>query len=88
MDKDCKQTIDHFIIDTIEYIRKKRKKRANEPTITHQLFSKNNSVNVEKHVIEKIITFLTTYGMSLENKPNGNRNSLRVKDQSKFASGE
>ena len=26
--------------------------------------------------------------MSLENKPNGNRNSLRVKDQSKFASGE
>ena len=35
MDKDCKQTIDHFIIDTIEYIRKKRKKRANEPTIMH-----------------------------------------------------
>ena len=35
MDKNCKQTIDHFIIDTIECIRKKRKKRANEPPITH-----------------------------------------------------
>ena len=35
MDKAFKQTIDFFIIDTIEYIRKKRKKREDEPTITH-----------------------------------------------------
>ena len=35
MDKDCEQTIDCFTIDTIEHIRKKRKKREDEPTITH-----------------------------------------------------
>ena len=35
MDKDCKQTIDYFIIDTIEHIRNKRKKREDEPTITY-----------------------------------------------------
>ena len=41
--------------------------------------------HVEKHVVEKRITFLTTNG-TLENKPNGNKNSFRVKNKAKLAS--
>ena len=58
-----------------------------ESTIIDYVFNKNNSVNVDKQVVEKRITFLTTNGM-LENKPNGNKNSFRVKDQAKLASSD
>ena len=37
-----------------------------EPTIIDHVFNKNNSINVDKQVIEKRITFTTTNG-TLEN---------------------
>ena len=58
-----------------------------ESTIIDYVFNKSNSINVDKQVVEKRITFLTTNGM-LENKPNGNKNSFRVKDQAKLASSD
>ena len=70
MNEDSMETTDRFIIDTTEYIRKKNKKRVDKPTIINCVF--NKSINVDKQVVEKRITFLTTYG-TLENKPNGNK---------------
>ena len=82
MNKESIKTIDRFIIDAIEYIRKKNRKRADEPTIIDYLFNKNNSIKDDKEVVEERITFLTANG-TMENKPNGNKNSFRVKDQTK-----
>ena len=53
MNKKSIETIDRFIVDAIEYIRKNSKKRADEPTIIDYVFSKNNSINVDKQVVEK-----------------------------------
>ena len=39
MNKKSIETIDRFIIDAIEYIRKKSKKRGDEPTIIDYVFS-------------------------------------------------
>ena len=47
--------------------------------------NKKNSITVDKQVVEKTITFLTTNG-TLEKKPNGDKNSFQVKDQAKLAS--
>ena len=71
------ETINRFITDVIEYIGKKSKKREDESTIIDYVFNKNNSINVDKQVVEKRITFLTTNG-TLENKLNSNKNSFRV----------
>ena len=87
MNKESMETIDRFISDAIEYIRKKNEKRANEPTIIDYVFNKNSSVNADREIVEKRITFRTTSGM-LENKTNGNKNSFQVKDQAKLASGD
>ena len=78
MNKESIEKIDRFIIDAVEYIRKKSKKRTNKPTIIDYVFNENNSINVDKQVVEKRITFLTTNG-TLGNKPNSNKNSFRVK---------
>ena len=51
--------------------------RADEPTIIDYVFNKKN--NVDKQVVEKRITFLITNG-TLEKRPNGNKNSFRIKD--------
>ena len=75
MNKKSIETIDCFIIDSIEYIRKKSKERADEPTIIDCVFHKSNSINVDKQVVGKRTTFLTTNG-TLENEPNGNKNSF------------
>ena len=48
MNKGSIEAFLRFITDAIEYIRKKRKKRADEPTITDYVFNKNNSINVVK----------------------------------------
>ena len=85
MNKDSMETTDRFIIETTEYIRKKNKKRADKPTIINCVFNKNNSINVDKQVVEKRITFLTTNG-TLENKPNGNKISFRVIDKAELVS--
>ena len=85
MNKESIETIDRFITEAIEYIRRKSKKRADEPNIIDCVFNKNNNVNVDKQVVEKRITFLTKNG-SLENKPSGNKNSFRIKDQAKLPS--
>ena len=53
MNKKSIETIDRFIIDAIEHIRKNSKKRADEPTIIDYVFNKNNSINVDKQVVEK-----------------------------------
>ena len=71
------ETINRFITDVIEYIGKKSKKREDESTIIDYVFNKNNSINVDKQVVEKRITFLTTNG-TLETKLNSNKNSFRV----------
>ena len=83
MNEDSMETTDRFIIDTIEYIRKKNKKRVDKPTIINCVF--NKSINVDKQVVEKRITFLTTNG-TLENKPNGNKISFRVIDKAELVS--
>ena len=85
MNKESIETIDRFITDAIEYIRKKSKKRADEPTIIDYVFNKIYNVNVENQVVEKGIAFLAT-NVSLENKPNSNKNSFRVTDQAKLSS--
>ena len=59
--------------------------RADEPTIIDYVFNKKNNVNVDKQVVEKRITFLITNG-TLEKRPNGNKNSFRIKDQAKLSS--
>ena len=49
MNKDSMETSDRFVIDATEYIRKKNKKRVDEPTIivfNNYVFNKNNSINV------------------------------------------
>lgn len=49
MNKDSMETSDRFVIGATEYIRKKNKKRVDEPTIivfNNYVFSKNNSINV------------------------------------------
>ena len=43
-------------------------------------YNKNNSITVDKQVVEKTITFLTT-NVTLEKKTNGDKNSFQVKDQ-------
>ena len=40
---------------------------------------------LKSYFVEKRITFITTY-RTLENNPNGNKNSFRLKDQAKLAS--
>ena len=65
MNKKSIETIDRFIIDAIEYIRKKSTNRADEPTIIDYLFNNNNSINVDKQVVEnktviKILSELKT----------------------------
>ena len=70
MSKKLVEIIDRFIIDTIESIRK---------FFRDYVLNKNNSVTVCKQVVEKRLTFLTTNG-TLENKPNSNKKSFRVKD--------
>ena len=57
MNKESIETIDRFIIDAIEYIRKKNKKRLNEPTIIDYVFYKNGSINVDKQVVEKFCNY-------------------------------
>ena len=79
MNKGSIESIDHFVIDAIEYIKKKSIKRADKPTIIDYVF------NVDKQVVEKRITFVTTNG-TLENKQNCNKFFFRVKDQTKLAS--
>ena len=85
MNKESIETIHRFITDATEYIRKKSKTRADESTIIDYVFNKNKNVNVDKQVVKERITFLTTNG-TLENKPNGNKNSSRAKDQAKLSS--
>ena len=51
------KTFDRFIIDTKEYLRKKNKKRVDEPTIIYYVFNKNDSFNVDREVVEKRINF-------------------------------
>ena len=46
-------------------------------------YNKKNSITVDKQVVEKTITFLTTNG-TLEKKPNGDKNSFQVKDQANW----
>ena len=53
MNKESIDTIDFFITEAIEYIRKKDKKRGDEPTIINYIFKKNNSINFDKQVVEK-----------------------------------
>ena len=65
MNKKSIETIDRFIIDAIEYIRKKSTNRVDEPTIIDYLFNNNNSINVDKQVVEnktviKILSELKT----------------------------
>ena len=48
MNKGSIEAFLRFITDAIECIRKKRKKRADEPTIIDYVFNKNNSINVVK----------------------------------------
>lgn len=79
MNKESIETIHRFITDATEYIRKKSKTRTDESTIIDYVFNKNKNVNVDKQVVKERITFLTTNG-TFENKPNGNKNSFRVKD--------
>ena len=50
INKESIETIDLFITDEIEYIRKKSKIRVDEPTIIDLVFSKNNSINVDKQL--------------------------------------
>ena len=56
-----------------------------EPTIIDDVFHKNGSINVDKQVVETRKTFLITNDI-LENKANGNKIFLWVKDQAKLAS--
>ena len=79
MNKGSIELIDHFVIDAIKYIKKKSIKRVDKPTIIDYVF------NVDKQVVEKRITFVTTNG-TLENKQNCNKTFFRVKDQAKLAS--
>ena len=85
MNKESIETIHRFITDATEYIRKKSKTRADESTMIDYVFNKNKNVNADKQVVKKRITFLTTNG-TLENKPNGKKNSSRAKDQAKLSS--
>ena len=53
MNKESIETIDRFITDAIEYIRKKSKTRVDESTIIDYVFNKNKNVNVDKQVVKK-----------------------------------
>ena len=57
MNKGSIEAFLRFITDAIECIRKKRKKRADEPTIIDYVFNKNNSITVVKQVVKKIKRF-------------------------------
>ena len=61
------------------------RRRAKRGRMSPTSYNKKNSITVDKQVVEKTITFLTTNG-TLEKKPNGDKNSFQIKDQAKLAS--
>ena len=84
MKKKSIEISDRCIVGAIACIRKKSKKRVDEPSVIDYVLNKNNNINVDKQVVQKRIFFLTTNG-TLQNKPNSNKNSFRVKDQANSA---